>query len=107
MNSLEGSAPPTPHQIGHSTHQLARLDLARPRGRPDARLGPLQGPTLGVLRVLTLQAPSPALHLVQFLLPFLESTGLRSAELLDARCGHLRRHKMTWMQWTWVFVMPQ
>lgn len=43
-----------------------------------------------ILRVLDLQAPSPALHRLRFVLRFVEATGLRSAELIGARLGDLQ-----------------
>jgi site-specific recombinase XerD len=49
-----------------------------------------------VLRVLRAQPPSPAVQRALFVLRFVEATGLRSAELLDARLGDLRRHKGRW-----------
>jgi site-specific recombinase XerD len=48
---------------------------------------------LRVLRHRQEQAPSPALHRMLFVLGFVEATGLRAAELLDARVGAISRHK--------------
>jgi len=42
---------------------------------------------------LARQPNTPSLARIRFLLTFVEATGLRAAELLNARLGHFRRHK--------------
>lgn len=42
------------------------------------------------------QTPSPSLLRMRFILAFVEATGLRSTELLEATLGALRRHKGRW-----------
>ncbi len=46
-----------------------------------------------LLRQLATQPPSPAKDRIEFLLSFIESTGLRASELVDARLGAFRMHK--------------
>lgn len=46
-----------------------------------------------ILRVLAEQPPSPALHRIVFVLRFVEATGLRSTELVQARLDDFRSHK--------------
>lgn len=50
-----------------------------------------------ILGAIDAQPPSPARARMQFVLRFVEATGLRSAELVSARLDHLRRHRDGWV----------
>jgi len=50
-----------------------------------------------IQRVLANQPPSPALHRIGFVLRFVEATGLRSTELVQAKLGDFRLHKGRWV----------
>lgn len=50
-----------------------------------------------ILRVLANQPPSPSLHRFLFVLRFVEATGLRSTELVQAKLSDFRQHKGRWV----------
>ena len=50
-----------------------------------------------VLRFIDAQAPSPSRDRIRFILRFVEAVGLRSAELLQAKLGDLRREPEGWV----------
>jgi site-specific recombinase XerD len=50
-----------------------------------------------ILGAIDAQPPSPARARMQFVLRFVEATGLRSAELVSARMEQLRRHRGGWV----------
>ena len=52
---------------------------------------------LEILRFIDSQAPSPSRSRIRFIMRFVESVGLRSAELLQARLGDLRLEPEGWV----------
>jgi integrase len=52
---------------------------------------------LEILRFIDAQAPSPARSRIRFILKFVETVGLRSAELLSAKLGDLRMEPEGWV----------
>lgn len=50
-----------------------------------------------ILGMIDAEPPSPARARMQFILRFVEATGLRSAELVSARLAQLRRHRGGWV----------
>jgi site-specific recombinase XerD len=52
---------------------------------------------LEIMRFIDAQAPSPSRSRIRFILKFVEAVGLRSAELLSAKLGDLRREPEGWV----------
>jgi len=50
-----------------------------------------------ILGMIDAEPPSPGRARMQFILRFVEATGLRSAELVSARLAQLRRHRGGWV----------
>lgn len=56
-----------------------------------------EGAMCEVMRFINAQPPSPARDRIRFIVSFIESVGLRSAELLEAKLGDLRLEPEGWV----------